>query len=331
MDVGYLVQMLNNKMVALNNAKTQAVLVGDLDAVNNIETEVLSVQNTIAQLNLVQQITAAAAAANITTAQVVASGINTTPNTLTPSTDPLSVLAFYDLSTYASDPLYLQKITDILTVMPELLTASDIDSYIDSEAIGSPLTGAMILNAAGQYNIDVRLLVAILELESNFGTAGVAVSTINPGNVGNTGSSTRTYNSWQDGVAAVAYWLSRHPAAASVDPTPQATEPPPFTHSAIIVNQPNSTPTPVPTPVVPTPTPTPTPTLETTPTPTPTPEPTPTPQPTPVPTPEPTPIPTSPANDDPAPTPTPQPTPPDTSASSSPISMGTKKKRRLIV
>lgn len=223
MDVGYLIQMLNNKLSVLITAKDQAFMAGDFDRITAIDAESLSVQNTLAQLNLVQQITNAAAAANTTPADVIANGLNTIQNTPVIPDSPTAVLAMYDLSTYASDPLYLQKITDILNLMPIMDSTSAVDTYISNEAIGSPLSGQVILSAAQQYNIDARLLMAILELESNFGTAGVAVSTMNPGNVGNTGSGTRTYTSWQDGVAAVAQWLSYHPSTTTVPVTPDTT------------------------------------------------------------------------------------------------------------
>ena len=222
MNVEYLIQLLNNKLVVLQNAKTQAVMSGDLVTINSIDEETLGVQNTLAQLRLVQQISTAAAAANTTTAQVVASGVTSVQTAGTLPDNPTEVLSMYDMSTYAADPLYYQKLTDILSIMPIMDTTQEIDTYIANEAIGSPLNGQMILGLAQQYSIDTRMLMAILELESNFGTAGLAVSTINPGNVGNTGTSTRTYNSWQDGVAAVAQWLSVHPAIAA---TPVVTTP----------------------------------------------------------------------------------------------------------
>ena len=214
MDIDYLIQLLNNKMIILTNARIQAFSNGDMPTINSIDTEILGVQNTLAQLNLVQQITNAAAASNSTPTDVIANGLTAIQNTPIIPDAPTAVLSFYDISTYASDPLYQQKISDILSLMPAMDSAAAIDAYISNEAIGSPLTGQIILSAAQQYNIDARLLMSILELESNFGTAGLAVTTQNPGNVGNTGSGTRTYNSWQDGVAAVAQWLSLHPAGS---------------------------------------------------------------------------------------------------------------------
>ena len=215
MNVQYLIQLLNNKLTILSNAKVQAYLSGDLPTINSLDQEILDTQNTLAQLNLVQQLANEAAASNTTSANLVASGIASNQAADVIPDNPTAVLASYNMAIYAADPLYIQKLTDILENMPAMDTTQQIDAYIADESIGSPLTGAVILGAAQQYNIDTRLLCAILELESNFGTAGVAVSTLNPGNVGNTGAATRTYNSWADGVAAVAKWLSVNPAVSA--------------------------------------------------------------------------------------------------------------------
>lgn len=148
-------------------------------------------------------------------------------------------LADYDLSTYAADPLHVQKISIILSSMGSMNSVSDIDNYITQVVSASPLTGEMFFNASQEYNIDCRLLMAIAELESRFGTLGVAVKTLNPGNVGNTGTATRTYSSWQAGLDAVADWLDKHrinvvidqvnqePVVEQIsDNTPPAEEPP---------------------------------------------------------------------------------------------------------
>lgn len=349
MDVAYLIQMLSNKLVVLNNAQTQATMVGDLDTINSLQTEILGVQSTLSQLKFVQEVTAAATAANITPAQVVANGFSIAQTSAVIPSDPTGVLALYDLSRYASDPLYLHKITDILSVMPIFVSATDIDNYINNEAIGSPLTGAIILAAAQQYSIDVRLLMAMLELESNFGTAGVAVSTLNPGNVGNTGTSTRTYNSWQDGVAAVAQWLSIHPATglvvdstiptviqAPVAPVPM--DPSAFVQNTPVVNPPvvNINPNPLPAPVItPDPSPAPSstpPVIDSSPSSTSTPpsiDPINTETSTPETIIDSTATTTPPVILDPTPTSTPQGI--DPTASSTPLSMGTRKKKRMIV
>ena len=210
MDIEYLIQLLENRLTILNNARVQSISAGDLDGLNKIDQEIFNVQNTIVQLRLTLQISNAATTANVPVADVVTSGVQVAQNSSTIPDNPTQPLTEYDISTYATDPLYIQKITDILQSMGSMDTSTQIDSYISSEAVGSPLDGQMILSLAQQYSVDTRLLVAILELESNFGTAGVAVYTLNPGNVGNTGTTTQTYSSWANGVSAVAQWLSNH-------------------------------------------------------------------------------------------------------------------------
>jgi len=214
MNIEYLIQILNNKMTVLSNAKSQAFMTGDLATVNQVEADMASVADTIYKLQLLLQVSQDT---SVTNAALAAAMQIKTSITINGSTD---VLNNYDLSTYAADPLYLQKITDILSAMGPMTGPDVIDAYISTEAIGSPITGQMIQSSAGTYSVDVRLLMAILELESNFGTAGVGAQTFNPGNVGNTGSSTQTYNSWQDGVSAVAEWLSLHPATNSTATAP---------------------------------------------------------------------------------------------------------------
>jgi hypothetical protein len=108
-------------------------------------------------------------------------------------------------------------------------TAEKISDYINSKYVSSPVTGEMIMSAAGAYNVDSRLMMAIMEQDSRFGTVGLATSTLNPGNVGNDDSgNTRTYESWQAGVTAVAEWLNRHriTQGSETEITPEVTETP---------------------------------------------------------------------------------------------------------
>src|SRR3989344_180990 len=82
----------------------------------------------------------------------------------------------------------------------------------------------MIMSAALAYIVDARLIMAIMEQDSHFGTVGLAVSTLNPGNVGNDDDgNTRTYESWQEGVTAVAELLSRHRGSTIIPETPLET------------------------------------------------------------------------------------------------------------
>lgn len=204
MNIDYLIQLLANRLNGLAQAKDQAFMGGDLDRINIIDKEILDVQNTLSQLKLLQNASQEAALTNSTLVAAM-----TLPNNVI-TDGSTECLNNYDIEPYATDPLHEEKIKDILLAMGPMISAEAIDAYIASEAIGSPITGQMILSAAQSYEVDVRLMMALMELDSRFGTAGVAVSTLNPGNVGNTGTSTRAYDSWPDGVTAVAEWLNRH-------------------------------------------------------------------------------------------------------------------------
>ena len=227
MDIFYLIQLLTNKQSALQNAKGQAFAVGDLNQMNAIDAELLGVQNTLSQLQMLASVTEAAAASSATPAQLLSSAI-VASQTQGPSAS--AVINGYDISAYATDALYEQKIQTIVNALPLVSTAPEIDVYIQSVASGSPVTGAMVIAAATQYAVDVPLLIAIMQNDSQFGTVGIGATTNNPGNVGNTGSATQTYPSWEDGVAAVAQWLSRHRATigttdTTATSTPQTTAP----------------------------------------------------------------------------------------------------------
>lgn len=220
MNVEYLIQILENRLNFLAQAKDQAQITGDLERVNAVDIEILSVQDTLCKLRLLLDASQTAANVNASFSEVVTAGVEAVQNSPIIQDNAIMGLEEYDISTYASDPLYEQKIADILGEMGIMDTADQIDSYINNEAISSPVTGAMILEAAQKYSADPRLMMAIMELDSRFGTAGVGVYTLNPGNVGNTGVDTRTYDSWEEGVAAVAEWLSRHRKITASEPAP---------------------------------------------------------------------------------------------------------------
>ncbi len=120
---------------------------------------------------------------------------------------PNKVVAGYDLSTYATDPNHVNGIKSALSKI------SDIPTYIN-KVPNSPITANMIYSSANKYNVDPKLLTALLVQESSLGTKGRAVSTRNPGNVGNTDSGAKNVlPSWQAGVDAAAYQLARRKIA----------------------------------------------------------------------------------------------------------------------
>jgi len=216
MDIASINQFLSNRLNALNDAKSRAISVGDLEQINAIDKDLMETKNSIQQLALLASINIAAEAANTTTAEVVATGLDAIQDTSTiqgPSAG--AIVNGYDISAYATDPLHETKIQNLVNAMPSFVLDSDIDAYIQDVAPGSPVTGEMVLLASNQYSVDVPLLLAIMQNDSAFGTAGVGARTNNPGNVGNTGSAERAYSSCQEGVTAVAEWLNRHRVLAS--------------------------------------------------------------------------------------------------------------------
>lgn len=221
MDVSSLIQLMQNKESMLSNAVSQSFAVGDLDRMNALQKELLETQNTLSQLRLLAEINHAAASTNTTAAEVVASGVDSVLHTVQgPSAG--AIVNGYDISAYATDPLHEQKIQNLISAMPPFNSLGDIDAYIQYAAPGSPVTGQMVQNAANLYAVDMLLMLGIMQNDSNFGTLGVGARTNNPGNVGNNGIEERMYPSWEEGVKAVAEWLSRHRyVAPAVIETPE--------------------------------------------------------------------------------------------------------------
>ena len=137
------------------------------------------------------------------------SGITSGSNDINGTNTSSGIVNGYDLSTYATDPQYGEKIMATSTSMGQISSVGQADKIIDSSAPSSPITGAMIASAAGQYNVDPNMLMSVLKVESNFGTLGTGAKTNNPGNVGNTDSgATQKFPTWQDGVNATAQQLA---------------------------------------------------------------------------------------------------------------------------
>ena len=69
----------------------------------------------------------------------------------------------------------------------------------------SPITAEMLVQSAKEHTIPVTYLAAVIKNDSSYGTAGVAVSTKNPGNVGNTDNrDRRPFNTREEGLDACA-------------------------------------------------------------------------------------------------------------------------------
>jgi len=99
----------------------------------------------------------------------------------------------YDFTSYAGDITWaddpdggVRKILrNILLSMPNFVSTEAANDYIQYGAqgkwAGSPITGEMIEQVAMQYGIDGRVLMAVIQKESDFGTSPVAVKNNNPG------------------------------------------------------------------------------------------------------------------------------------------------------
>ncbi len=198
MKVEDLIQLLNNRLREFKLSRDYAKMSGDLERMNTADIEVIALEDTLFKLNLLVDTSKSAAAKDATLAEVITDG-------------SVAVLGEYDITPYATDPKHEEKILNILSKMGVMDTVEKIDEYIKDKYLSSPVTGEMVVLAVKAYSVDTRLTMAMMEQDSSFGTAGLAVRTLNPGNVGNDDDGNiRTYGSWQEGVTAVAEWLSRH-------------------------------------------------------------------------------------------------------------------------
>jgi hypothetical protein len=216
MKIEDLIQLMNNRLREFKLSRDYSRMSGDVERMNTAEKEIIALEDTLYQLNLLVDTSKSAAVKEVTLTESIIDG-------------SVSVLGDYDITSYATDPLHEQKVMNILTKMGVMDTAEQIDEYITDKYLSSPISGEMVMNAALAYDVDTRLIMAIMEQDSSMGTAGLAVSTLNPGNVGNDDDGNiRTYESWQEGVTAVAEWLNRHRISEDVpevSPTTSTTTP----------------------------------------------------------------------------------------------------------
>jgi hypothetical protein len=224
MKIEDLVELLNNRLNSFKQRRDYAIMAGDMERANIAEEEITGILDTLYKLNLLIDASKTALDTETNITDVITS-------------NSIGIINGYDITSYATDPLHEQKIRKILSYMPQMNNALDIDEYINKKAESSPVTGYMILSAANTYAVDARLMMAIMEQDSHFGTRGIAVRTLNPGNVGNNDDGdTRTYPSWEEGVIAVAKWLNSHrrnenepkPKIIIPEPKPEPVEPDPI-------------------------------------------------------------------------------------------------------
>lgn len=142
-----------------------------------------------------------------------------------------SIIGNVDISSYATDPNHEKNVSAVYNKLKQnkISDSYTIDSYIKKLTKDkSPLKGDMIVKASKKYGVDPELITAILQQDSSLGTKGLGSAqdkvdasgkhytsvNYNPGNL--TGKSDkdsnymRTFNSWDEGVDAVAEFLSKH-------------------------------------------------------------------------------------------------------------------------
>lgn len=115
----------------------------------------------------------------------------------------------YNIASYATDPNHEASVQSILNRIGKMTSYEQMDNYIKQVAPNSQITGEMIGNASQKYGVSWETMMAIMQQDSNFGTAGAGARSFNPGNVGNTEKATSTgqlvnFGNWQAGVDAVA-------------------------------------------------------------------------------------------------------------------------------
>lgn len=130
----------------------------------------------------------------------------------------------YNITSYATDPNHEIAVQSILNKIGKMSNIEQMDNYIQSVAPGSPITGQMIANASKKYGVSWETMMAIMQQDSAFGTAGKGARTYNPGNVGNVDSGAEVnYGDWQSGVDAVAKNLAwRKVVPKGIDATIQS-------------------------------------------------------------------------------------------------------------
>jgi hypothetical protein len=128
---------------------------------------------------------------------------------VTPVKKNVGIISGIDIGRYATDPKHEVKVQMIYNNMPDINSAADIDNYIKSKFRKSPIAGWMVLNAASEYNIDPKLLIAIMQQDSGLGTVGQGARNNNPGNVATYGNKRFVYKNWAEGVRGAARALNR--------------------------------------------------------------------------------------------------------------------------
>lgn len=126
-----------------------------------------------------------------------------------------SIVAGYDLTRYdpgnPNHPPAVRKAYEEAKKF-DLSSAAAIDAYIRKHAPRSPVTGADVFSVAARKGVDPAMLLALMQVESSYGTAGKGARSHNPGNVGNGPGHLNELGDWMNGIGTMADWLLKHQA-----------------------------------------------------------------------------------------------------------------------
>lgn len=150
----------------------------------------------------------------------IAAGLGNQNPTVSPGTAggqgvnaPARGVAGYNLATYNPNPEYASYVGKYYNNLTGIDSPQAANQYIQSKYPGAPVTGDMIWRAAAERGVDPKMLMSMFEIESRYGTLGLATKTRNPGNVGGDTPAPQWYApDWQRGVGFTADWLANHPA-----------------------------------------------------------------------------------------------------------------------
>jgi hypothetical protein len=127
----------------------------------------------------------------------------------------IGIIDGYDIRKYATDPTHEERIAGMVAYIKRRLgphpSDEKITKHIRYRAFKSEITGNMISSASTATNVPYYLIMALIQNDSMYGTKGIGAKTKNPGNVGNDDAGHKAYfDTWKDGVMAVAAWLKKH-------------------------------------------------------------------------------------------------------------------------
>src|SRR3989344_8223584 len=140
MTIDDLIQLLNNRLREFKLSRDYAKMSGDLERMNVADQEIITLEDTLYQLNLLVDTSKSAAVRETTLAEAMTDG-------------SVAILGEYDTASYATDPEHKEKIMNILSKMGVMDTVEKIDDYIKSKYLSSPVTGEMIMSAALAYTV----------------------------------------------------------------------------------------------------------------------------------------------------------------------------------